>query len=98
MWRIGIEATYVKTFSDYIDDVSGFYYDPAILEAEVSATSAALSNPSVTHPEWFNPGSKRGEPEKDAYFYLNITFYKNLTYKPMRKMYVPRYKGGRAKF
>jgi hypothetical protein len=98
MWRIGIEATYVKTFSDYIDDVHGFYYDPAILASEVSATSAALSNPSVTNPEWFGPGSKRGEPQKDAYFYLNITFYKNFTYKPIRKMYVPRYKGGRAKF
>lgn len=98
MWRIGIEATYIKTFSDYMDDVHGFYFDPAILETEVSATAAALSNPSVTNPEWFNPGSKRGEPQKDAYFYLNITFYKNFTYKPTRKMYVPRYKGGRAKF
>ncbi len=98
MWRIGIEATYVKTFSDYIDDVHGFYYDPAILATEVSATSAALSNPSVTHPEWFNPGSKRGEPQKDAYFYVNLTFYKNMSYKAMKKMRVSRYKGGRAKF
>lgn len=98
MWRIGIEATYVKTFSDYMDDVSTVYYDPAILATEVSATAAALSNPSVTNPEWFNPGSKRGEPQKDAFFYLNLTFYKNFTYKPMKKMYVPRYKGGRAKF
>ncbi len=98
MWRIGIEATYVKTFSDYIDDVHGFYYDPAILETQVSATAAALSNPSVTHPEWFNPGSKRGEPQKDAYFYVNMTFYKNFSYKPMKKMRISRYKGGRAKF
>ena len=28
MWRVAIEASYIKTFSDYIDDVSGVYYDP----------------------------------------------------------------------
>ena len=98
MWRIGIEATYFKTFTDYIDDVSGVYYDPAILAAQVSQESANFSNPSAT-PSLFTPGSQRGDKQKDAYFYLNVTLSKNLTYKNYAKRSKQiRYKGGRAKF
>lgn len=98
MWRIGIEATYVKTFSDYIDDVHGTYYDPAVLASQVGADAAHLSNPS-TNPSWFEPGSKRGDKQNDAYFYLNVTLYKNITYKNYsQRSKKIRYKGGRAKF
>ena len=34
-WRLGIEASYIKTFTDYIDDVHGKYFDPAILASEI---------------------------------------------------------------
>lgn len=99
MWRIGIEATYVKTFSDYIDDVSGVYYDPAVLANEVNATAAYLSNPSYKNSTWFSTGDQRGDKEKDAYFYLNVVVYRNLTYKDYgserRKQ---AWKGGRYKF
>lgn len=99
MWRIGVEATYFKTFSDYIDDVSTVYFDPAILAQEVSPLAAALSNPSTTHPEWYNPGSKRGDDNLDAYFFLNVTLTKNITYRAMsNKGRIVKYKGGRAKF
>ncbi len=98
MWRIGIEATYVKTFTDYIDDVSGIYYDPAALAAQVGQQSAQFSNPSA-NPDWFNAGSQRGDKQKDAYFYLNLTVSKNITYKNYAKRNRQiRYKGGRAKF
>lgn len=100
MWRIGLEATYVKTFSDYIDDVSGVYYDKDILNAEVGPASSYLSNPS--HPltqDWFSAGQQRGDKDKDAYFYLNVMVAKNITYKNYaKKMKAVRYKGGRAKF
>lgn len=99
MWRIGIEATYFKTFTDYLDDVSTVYFDPAILAQEVSPLAAALSNPSTTHPEWYNPGSQRGDNNLDAYFYLNFTISKNITYRAMsNKGRIVKYKGGRAKF
>ncbi len=80
MWRIGIEATYVKTFSDYIDDVHGVYYDPAIIAASYGPQAAYLSNPS-SNPSAFNPGSVRGHKQKDAYLYVNIMVTRNITYK-----------------
>lgn len=80
LWRIGLEVTYVKTFSDYIDDVSGAYYDPAVIGAAYGPNAAYLSNPSET-PEVFNPGSQRGGKQKDAFFYANIMLTRNITYK-----------------
>lgn len=80
LWRIGLEVTYVKTFSDYIDDVSGEYYDPAMIEAVYGPDAAYLSNPSET-PEAFNPGSRRGGKHKDAFFYATIMLTRNITYK-----------------
>ena len=53
MWRMGIEATYVKTFSDYIDDVSTVYYDRDALLAQVGPEAAFLSNPSSQNSTWF---------------------------------------------
>lgn len=81
MWRVGLEASYIKTFSDYIDDVSGTYYDATKLAGEVSPTSAALSNRAVNNPSWFSKGEQRGDKtDKDAYFFLNVTLTRNITY------------------
>jgi hypothetical protein len=98
MWRMGIEATYVKTFSDYIDDVSTVYYDRDALLAQVGPEAAFLSNPSSQNSTWFAAGQQRGDKQKDAYFYFNVVFARNLTYKDyakQRKMH--RWKG-RYKF
>ena len=98
MWTLGIEAMYLKTFSDYIDDVGGTYYDPAILNQNIGPASAYLSNPSET-PNLFNPGSQRGDKEKDAVFYLNVVATKNLTYKNYSSnLKIKKYKYKRTKF
>lgn len=98
MWRIGVEATYVKTFSDYIDDVHGEYYDPAILAAQVGADAAYLSNPAKANTNWFAPGQQRGDEQMDAYFYLNVVVARNLTYKDYsRQRRMNKWKG-RYKF
>lgn len=77
MWRVGVELSYVKTFSDYMDDVSTVYADPVNLSPE----AAALANPVVGNPS-FAPGQKRGDPnQKDAYYHMNIVVTRNLTYK-----------------
>lgn len=77
MWRVGVELSYVKTFSDYMDDVSTVYADPVNL----SPQAAALANPAVGNPS-FDPGQKRGDPnQKDAYYHMNIVVTRNLTYK-----------------
>ena len=82
MWRIGFEATYVKTFTDYMDDVSTYYYDPSMLG---SPEAAYLSNPAVNNTTWFAPGQVRGQKEKDAYYYLNFVVQRNITYKDYAK-------------
>lgn len=99
MWRMGVEASYVKTFTDYIDDVGTTYYDPTILASEVGAASAYLSNPSVENSTWFAPGQQRGDKQKDAYFYINVVVTRNITYKDyagQRNKHT--WRGGRYKF
>lgn len=100
MWRIGLEASYVKTFSDYIDDVHDVYYDPGVLASQVSPEAAYLSNPAKSNPTWFGPGQQRGDKDQnDAYFYVNLTAYRNITYKDyanQRRKYT--WRGGRYKF
>jgi hypothetical protein len=82
MFRIGIEASYVKTFSDYIDDVSTTYYDPALLGSEAATY---LSNPAASNTTWFAPGQQRGDKNNDAYYYLNVVAAYNITYKSSLK-------------
>lgn len=99
MWRIGIEASYIKTFSDYIDDVGQTYYDPAAIGAAYGQTAAYLSNPSTNNTTWFVPGSQRGDKQKDAYFYLNVVVTRNITYKDYAKeRKASQWRGGRYKF
>lgn len=79
-WRVGIEATYNATFSDYIDDVSTVYFDPAVLNSEIGPLAAQASNPAIGNTSWFVPGQQRGDPgENDAVLYVNIVFTKNLS-------------------
>ena len=97
-WKIGFDLGVRKTFTDYIDDVSGTYYDPSELASQVGPTAAYLSNPSVENTTWFAAGQQRGDKQKVAYFYLNIVFYKNITYKDYAKARkAPRWRG-RYKF
>ncbi|MEJ6686610.1 MAG: hypothetical protein QNK70_04965 [Crocinitomicaceae bacterium] len=81
MWRVGVELAYVKTFTDYMDDVSTTYADPSILSPE----AAALANPTSGNPS-FAPGQKRGDPnQKDAYYHMNVVITRNFTYKDYGK-------------
>jgi hypothetical protein len=82
MWRAGIELSYVKTFTDYIDDVSTTYADPAQLS---SPEAQYFSNP-VAGNSPFVPGEKRGDSkQKDAYYHVNLILTRNLTYKDYGK-------------
>jgi hypothetical protein len=82
LWRVGLELAYVKTFSDYVDDVSTTYADPAQLS---SPQAQYFANPAVDNPA-FNPGEKRGDSnQKDAYYHVNIIVTRNLTYKDYGK-------------
>ncbi len=75
--NLGFELGFRKTFTDYLDDVSGTYPDQFIL-AEVNPMAAALSYRTPEVEEVFDPnpvGKLRGNPnDKDMYFFGGFTF------------------------
>lgn len=75
--RVGIEATYVKTFSDYLDDVSTRY---ANIDKTANPMGYALANRSGEYTTdesilaQYEPGQVRGgSKRKDTYLYTAIT-------------------------
>ena len=95
VWSAGIEFCYRKTFTDYIDDVGGRYYDPKALTAAYGAQSAQMADPSkgksdpsspyytATSPNADGTGAQRGDTQKDSYMSLEITI--GYTFKKARK-------------
>lgn len=69
---IRAEASYRRTFSDYLDDVSGRYPQrDALLNTPNGATAIRLSDRSPSGV--FRSGSPRGNPtSKDSYFLFTI--------------------------
>ncbi|MEO6904248.1 MAG: DUF6089 family protein [Bacteroidia bacterium] len=58
-----------KTFTDYLDDVSSRYYDPAKLVANRGALSAILSDRSLgKDPSKSNVGRLRGNPTNNDWY------------------------------
>ncbi|RFC53234.1 hypothetical protein DXU93_14295 [Brumimicrobium aurantiacum] len=97
-WRLGIEVSYNKTFTDYIDDVSTVYYDPETLQDKVGGNAVYAANPSIENHTWFTEGQQRGNPEdNDAYMFSNITIIRNITYPKPKGMSRTRW-NGRTKF
>ncbi len=90
---IGLELQYTKTFTDYIDDVSGSYYDKtALLEAR-GPLAAYFSDPSLgTVPGQTATGQQRGYPDhNDAYLFLKVQYhYKLYRYRSNNKKYRTR--------
>ena len=78
-WSVGLEFCYRKTFTDYIDDVSGTYYDKTALTDAYGPTSALMSDPSkgdiptASSPAADGSRAQRGDRNKDSYMSLQIT-------------------------
>lgn len=75
---IRFEMSYMKTFSDYMDDTSGKYFDyfaNSIYGSGPSSKQIYFSNPSE---DWntFQNGDPRGGKGKDCYFFANFSFVK----------------------
>jgi hypothetical protein len=78
--NLGLECVYRKTFTDYIDDVSTTFVDPAVLAANLPAGTStiaiAMSNKSPLQGvpgSGYNPGDKRGDPtQTDAFFTFQL--------------------------
>ena len=71
-FSIGFDLNWRTTFTDYLDDVSTFYVDPAQLGSSLAVDLAnrtdELSSVSPAFAENFTPGSKRGDSNhNDSY-------------------------------
>lgn len=82
--RLGMEFVYRLTFTDYLDDVSTRFADPADLESadavyfsNRSAEAFERGNADLPDPGFYKAGSRRGNPEtNDGYFMMQF----NLSY------------------
>ncbi len=82
---INAEIGFRRTYSDFIDDVSGRYADPNILANEVSIEAAALSDRSLSQTN--NTDRFRGNPNNnDWYIFTGVS----IVFKLARK-YEPCY-------
>ena len=96
IWRLSFELSYTKTFTDYLDDVSGVYYDNSAIEAAYGADAAHYADPSSgVFQGWTGEGEMRGDSKhKDAYFFFNISIVRNLQqarYKKIKWRYKARF-------
>ena len=77
-WTIGLEYNFRKTFTDYIDDVHGTYYDPELLYEHKGPIAVMLSDPSkgdipnATAPNGDGTGAQRGDKQMDSYMSIEI--------------------------
>ncbi|MFL5787260.1 MAG: DUF6089 family protein [Flavisolibacter sp.] len=75
--RLGIEAGYRKTFTDYLDDVSRSYVDETSLSNArgSEAVTLAYRGNEVGSGPYPKAGTLRGnDRSKDGYYYIAITF------------------------
>ncbi len=77
LYSIGVDFTYTYSFTDYLDDVSGNYVDPAIFKAKYSASQAdliiAMANRNkfgndATYISYTSEGQQRGNPRQSDNF------------------------------
>jgi hypothetical protein len=79
LWSVGLEFSYRKTFTDYIDDVSTTYYAKTDLYDAYGETSMLMSDPSkgdiigASSPSADGKRAQRGDKEKDSFATLQIT-------------------------
>lgn len=85
-FTIGVEFGIRKTFTDYIDGVSGNYYDATKLTHMYGPTAAALADPNLGRIDGATmAGQERGNPKyKDTYMFLTINLGYKLIKKPSR--------------
>ncbi len=72
--QIGVEVTVRKTFTDYLDDVSGTYADSTILATAkgVKATDFAYRGKAVTGLNYPTAGAQRGNLASKDFYYFTV--------------------------
>ncbi|HNT79712.1 MAG TPA: DUF6089 family protein [Bacteroidia bacterium] len=73
-WGLVLESGARRTFTDYLDDVSTTYVDPALLLSANGALSAILSDRSDIVDKTLNINRQRGNAsDKDWYMFTHVT-------------------------
>jgi hypothetical protein len=79
---VSLEYGIRKTFTDYIDDVSGKYVNPIALQAIKGPLTAQLADPSLNQQSYFTEGMDRGNSHtKDWYSMYGLM----ITFKPWKR-------------
>jgi hypothetical protein len=89
---LGLELQYTKTFTDYIDDVSGVYYNNDSIAAAHGPIAAYFADPSLGDiPGQTATGQQRGQSKHDdGYMFLKFELHYKL-YKREHKTH--KYRG-----
>jgi Outer membrane protein beta-barrel domain len=96
--RFGWDMGWRTTFSDYIDDVSTTYADPALLPSQLAIDLANQSqtiaewtaDPTLPHPNNYDAGAIRGDPTHND-SYLTMTFTYSYVLRGQSNFYRQRY-------
>ncbi|MBA2612619.1 MAG: hypothetical protein H0U95_11645 [Bacteroidetes bacterium] len=78
-WSVGLEISWRKTFTDYIDDVGTSYYDSTALATNFGPLAAVMADPNKhlitgqTSPDASGVAAQRGDKQKDSYVTLELT-------------------------
>jgi len=102
-YRLGWEMSWRLTFSDYIDDISTVYANPADLTSQAAIDLAnrhdeVAGNPDVPDARYYAPGEKRGDSnDNDTYFYMGFSY--SYVFRGRNSFYSQNYNwiGGRGK-
>jgi hypothetical protein len=73
---VGLEVLHRQTFTDYLDNTSTTYIDPALFDKYLGPTQAAQAKQLMYRERFYDPtinrpttNQQRGDPkDKDAYF------------------------------
>lgn len=87
-WGIGLEFGLRYTLTDYIDDVSGVYYDNATILKLKGPVAAHMADPSIDKGGQTAAGQDRGHSHKDNFMFATCTInYKIKNYKRTRSKF-----------
>ncbi len=97
--RFGFDLGWRTTFTDYLDDASTEYVDPALLPGGVDGLAAQMANQRpfadaldepLPHPNNYGPGDIRGDPTHND-SYLTVTFTYSYVLRGQSNFYRQRY-------
>lgn len=72
-WSVVLESVVRKTYTDYLDDVSGVYADPNAIRVEYGKTAYFLSDRSIVKNNNGNVGRQRGDnTNRDWYHFTGV--------------------------